>query len=67
MFIGAGFTSKSYFGSGYFKMKIKLPANDSGGLVTAFYVPTNTLNLLVNVYISIYVYKHIYDVRCSCI
>ncbi|MFS7954060.1 putative xyloglucan:xyloglucosyl transferase [Helianthus anomalus] len=38
---GAGFTSKDYFGSGFFKMKIKLPANDSGGLVTAFYLYRN--------------------------
>ncbi|KAD4584392.1 hypothetical protein E3N88_21993 [Mikania micrantha] len=39
---GAGFRSKSYFGSGFFQMKIKLPANDSGGLVTAFYLYLNT-------------------------
>ncbi|KAK9053547.1 hypothetical protein SSX86_024621 [Deinandra increscens subsp. villosa] len=39
---GAGFTSKSYYGSGYFHMKIKLPANDSGGLVTAFYLYLNS-------------------------
>ncbi|XP_076937954.1 xyloglucan endotransglucosylase/hydrolase protein 2-like [Bidens hawaiensis] len=38
---GSGFTSKSFFGSGFFKMKIKLPANDSGGLVTSFYLYLN--------------------------
>ncbi|XP_076934507.1 xyloglucan endotransglucosylase/hydrolase protein 2-like [Bidens hawaiensis] len=38
---GAGFTSKSFFGSGFFKMKIKLPANDSGGIVTSFYLYLN--------------------------
>nr|KAJ0185560.1 hypothetical protein LSAT_V11C900460460 [Lactuca sativa] len=42
---GAGFGSKLYFGSGSFQMKIKLPAKDSGGIVTAFYVCTNVLNL----------------------
>ncbi|XP_076945802.1 xyloglucan endotransglucosylase/hydrolase protein 2-like [Bidens hawaiensis] len=35
---GAGFASKSYYGSGFFQMKIKLPDKDSGGVVTAFYL-----------------------------
>ncbi|KAL4558575.1 hypothetical protein LXL04_036776 [Taraxacum kok-saghyz] len=39
---GAGFASKAFFGSGYFQMKIKLPAKDSGGIVTAFYMFLNT-------------------------
>ncbi|CAI9260805.1 unnamed protein product [Lactuca saligna] len=39
---GAGFGSKLYFGSGCFQMKIKLPARDSGGIVTAFYLFLNT-------------------------
>ncbi|XP_052623429.1 xyloglucan endotransglucosylase/hydrolase protein 2-like [Lactuca sativa] len=39
---GAGFGSKSYFGSGCFQMKIKLPDKDSGGIVTAFYLFLNT-------------------------
>ncbi|KAL4558573.1 hypothetical protein LXL04_036774 [Taraxacum kok-saghyz] len=39
---GAGFASKAFFASGFFQMKIKLPAKDSGGLVTAFYLFLNT-------------------------
>ncbi|CAI9300818.1 unnamed protein product [Lactuca saligna] len=39
---GAGFASKSYYGSGYFQMKIKLPTKDSGGVITAFYMFLNT-------------------------
>ncbi|KAI3749639.1 hypothetical protein L2E82_20254 [Cichorium intybus] len=39
---GAGFASKSYYGSGYFQMKIKLPAKDSAGVVTAYYLFLNT-------------------------
>ncbi|KAJ9565059.1 hypothetical protein OSB04_001025 [Centaurea solstitialis] len=45
---GAGFKSKEFFASGYFQMRIKLPGNDSAGVVTAFYVPTNALNIFVN-------------------
>ena len=46
IFLGGGFASKAYYGSGFFQMKIKLPARDSSGVVTAFYVLTNTLNFL---------------------
>ncbi|KMT05645.1 hypothetical protein BVRB_7g167810 [Beta vulgaris subsp. vulgaris] len=35
---GAAFESKLDYGSGFFTMKIKLPSNDSGGVVTAFYL-----------------------------
>ncbi|KAK9050350.1 hypothetical protein SSX86_030680 [Deinandra increscens subsp. villosa] len=38
---GAGFGSKSYFGSGFFQMRIKLPDKDSAGVVTAFYLNSN--------------------------
>ncbi|PWA93074.1 concanavalin A-like lectin/glucanase domain, Xyloglucan endotransglucosylase/hydrolase [Artemisia annua] len=38
---GAGFASKAYFGSGFFQMRIKLPARDSSGVVTAFYLNLN--------------------------
>nr|XP_043638331.1 xyloglucan endotransglucosylase/hydrolase protein 2-like [Erigeron canadensis] len=39
---GAGFASKSYFGSGVFQMRIKVPGKDSAGIVTAFYLFLNT-------------------------
>lgn len=48
IFIGAGFSSKYYYGSGFFQMKIKLPDKDSAGVVTAFYVLINTLNFIIN-------------------
>ncbi|KDP26372.1 hypothetical protein JCGZ_17530 [Jatropha curcas] len=35
---GAGFGSKLSFGSGFFHLRIKLPGNDSAGVVTAFYL-----------------------------
>ncbi|XP_022850545.1 xyloglucan endotransglucosylase/hydrolase protein 2-like [Olea europaea var. sylvestris] len=35
---GAGFHSKQDFGSGYFRMMIKLPGNHSQGIITTFYV-----------------------------
>ncbi|KAL2932937.1 Xyloglucan endotransglucosylase/hydrolase protein 2 [Bienertia sinuspersici] len=35
---GAGFESKQSYGSGFFTMRIKLPANDSGGVVIAYYL-----------------------------
>ncbi|KAL8225013.1 hypothetical protein R6Q57_017570 [Mikania cordata] len=41
IFIGAGFGSKSFFGSGFFQMRIKLPDKDSAGVVTAFYLNSN--------------------------
>ncbi|XP_073147498.1 xyloglucan endotransglucosylase/hydrolase protein 2-like [Henckelia pumila] len=40
---GAGFGSKLRYGSGFFHMKMKLPAKDSAGVVTAFYL-TSTGN-----------------------
>ncbi|GMP99720.1 hypothetical protein CsSME_00047082 [Camellia sinensis var. sinensis] len=41
---GSGIKSKLNYTSGFFHMNIKLPANDSGGVVTAFYVITDTKN-----------------------
>ncbi|KAF5784757.1 putative xyloglucan:xyloglucosyl transferase [Helianthus annuus] len=38
---GAGFGSRSYYESGFFQMRIKLPDKDSGGVVTAFYLHSN--------------------------
>ncbi|XP_027094542.1 xyloglucan endotransglucosylase/hydrolase protein 2 [Coffea arabica] len=35
---GAGFSSKRDFGSGYFRMKIKIPEKNSKGLITSFYL-----------------------------
>ncbi|CAK9136545.1 unnamed protein product [Ilex paraguariensis] len=35
---GSGIQSKSSYGSGFFHMRIKLPGNDSAGVVTTFYV-----------------------------
>ncbi|GMQ02621.1 hypothetical protein CsSME_00048756 [Camellia sinensis var. sinensis] len=35
---GSGIKSKLNYTSGFFHMNIKLPANDSGGVVTAFYI-----------------------------
>ena len=40
--VGAEFSSKRDFGSGYFRMKIKIPEKNSKGLITSFYV--NDLN-----------------------
>ncbi|XP_071714090.1 xyloglucan endotransglucosylase/hydrolase protein 2-like [Rutidosis leptorrhynchoides] len=40
---GAGFASKAFYASGFFKMKIKTPGNkDSAGIITAFYLFLNT-------------------------
>ncbi|KAK1272574.1 Xyloglucan endotransglucosylase/hydrolase protein 2 [Acorus gramineus] len=35
---GAGFASNSYYGSGYFRMRIMVPNRDSSGVVTAYYL-----------------------------
>ncbi|XP_022854460.1 xyloglucan endotransglucosylase/hydrolase protein 2-like isoform X1 [Olea europaea var. sylvestris] len=35
---GAGFKSKQDFGSGYFRMMMKLPSNNSKGVITTFYL-----------------------------
>ncbi|CAH2061552.1 unnamed protein product [Thlaspi arvense] len=35
---GSAFESKHNYGSGFFQMRIKLPAQDSAGVVTAFYL-----------------------------
>ncbi|KAL5224009.1 hypothetical protein ABZP36_010648 [Zizania latifolia] len=35
---GAGFSSKSMYGSGFFHMRIKLPAGYTAGVVTAYYL-----------------------------
>nr|XP_043624524.1 xyloglucan endotransglucosylase/hydrolase protein 2-like [Erigeron canadensis] len=37
-FSGCGFMSKAYYGSGFFRMMIKVPPKDSAGVVTAFYL-----------------------------
>ncbi|XP_057781040.1 xyloglucan endotransglucosylase/hydrolase protein 3-like isoform X1 [Salvia miltiorrhiza] len=39
---GAGFGSKLNYGSGFFHMRIKLPNKDSAGVVTAFYLTSNS-------------------------
>ncbi|KAL2533173.1 Xyloglucan endotransglucosylase/hydrolase protein 3 [Abeliophyllum distichum] len=36
--LGAGFNSKQEFGSGYFRMMMKLPSNNSRGVITTFYL-----------------------------
>ncbi|KAF8388435.1 hypothetical protein HHK36_027105 [Tetracentron sinense] len=38
VYIGSGFGSKLSYGSGFFQLGIKLPGNNSAGVVTAFYV-----------------------------
>ncbi|CAN0915395.1 Xyloglucan endotransglucosylase/hydrolase protein 2, partial [Linum grandiflorum] len=35
---GAGFASKVSYGSGFFRLRMKLPDRNSAGIVTAFYV-----------------------------
>ncbi|KAI3678703.1 hypothetical protein L6452_38006 [Arctium lappa] len=55
---GGGFKSKKDFASGFFKMKIKLPSKDTAGVVTAFYVPTNALNMFFIDDIPIRVYNN---------
>ena len=35
---GAGFRSKSMYGSGFFHMRMKLPSGYTAGVVTTFYV-----------------------------
>ncbi|KAL1540951.1 xyloglucan:xyloglucosyl transferase [Salvia divinorum] len=39
---GAGFGSKLNYGSGFIHMRIKLPDKDSAGVVTAFYLTSNS-------------------------
>ncbi|KAF9688400.1 hypothetical protein SADUNF_Sadunf02G0193400 [Salix dunnii] len=41
---GAGFGSKLSFGSGFIHMRIKLPGQDSAGVVTAFYLTSHSNN-----------------------
>ncbi|KAK1291472.1 Xyloglucan endotransglucosylase/hydrolase protein 2 [Acorus calamus] len=41
---GSGFGSKSDYGSGFFKMRIKVPDRNSAGVVTAYYLHSNTSN-----------------------
>ncbi|XAR58732.1 Xyloglucan:xyloglucosyl transferase [Bertholletia excelsa] len=41
---GAGFASKQSYGSGFFRMRIKLPGKDSAGVVTAFYLTSHIGN-----------------------
>lgn len=36
--VGAGFSSKVEFGSGYFGIDIKIPDKNSSGINTSFYV-----------------------------
>ncbi|CAL5353671.1 unnamed protein product [Camellia sinensis] len=42
---GSGIKSKFNYTSGFFHMNIKLPANDSGGVVTAFYLKSEDSEL----------------------
>lgn len=39
---GSGFASKTSYGSGFFSMRIKLHNKDSAGVVTAFYLSSNS-------------------------
>ncbi|KAJ4956598.1 hypothetical protein NE237_013381 [Protea cynaroides] len=39
---GSGFGSKLSYGSGFFSLRIKLPDKDSAGIVTAFYLNSQT-------------------------
>ncbi|XP_071937460.1 xyloglucan endotransglucosylase/hydrolase protein 2-like [Coffea arabica] len=39
---GAGFGSKVNYGSGFFDMRIKVPNKDSAGVVTTFYLSSNS-------------------------
>ncbi|KAL3850411.1 hypothetical protein ACJIZ3_012293 [Penstemon smallii] len=41
---GAGIGSKLSYGSGFFHMRIKLPNKNSAGVVTAFYLTSNSQN-----------------------
>ncbi|CAH9074303.1 unnamed protein product [Cuscuta epithymum] len=41
---GSRFGSKSFYGSGFFEMRMKVPPQDSAGVVTAFYLTSNTEN-----------------------
>lgn len=46
MHAGAGFRSKLMYGSGFFHMRIKVPAGYTAGVVTAYYVSAKLLNQL---------------------
>nr|GMD26994.1 xyloglucan endotransglucosylase/hydrolase protein 2-like [Ipomoea batatas]GME21048.1 xyloglucan endotransglucosylase/hydrolase protein 2-like [Ipomoea batatas] len=39
---GSGFASKSTYGSGSFEIRMKIPGHDSAGVVTSFYLTSNT-------------------------
>ncbi|XP_074282846.1 xyloglucan endotransglucosylase/hydrolase protein 2-like [Silene latifolia] len=41
---GAAFMSKNSYGSGFFKMRIKLPGKESAGVVTAYYLTSGDHN-----------------------
>ncbi|KAA8548398.1 hypothetical protein F0562_000082 [Nyssa sinensis] len=38
---GSGIQSKLSYSTGFFHLRIKLPGNDSGGVVTAFYMTSH--------------------------
>ncbi|XP_019188378.1 PREDICTED: xyloglucan endotransglucosylase/hydrolase protein 2-like [Ipomoea nil] len=39
---GSGFASKSSYGSGCFEIRMKVPGHDTAGVVTSFYLTSNT-------------------------
>lgn len=55
-FEGSGFGSKLSYGSGFFRMSLKLPGNnDTHGVLPTYYVSTNNITLYNWYYIYIYI------------